>query len=346
MTSLKRWMKRILIGVLVVVVTAIVIGAGYEAKMRRQTAIDHPAPGRLVDIGGRRIQLDCRGSGSPLVVLEAGGDLSGSLAFAKVHDSIAVTTRTCAYSRAGIMWSDDNPGQQSATMIATDLQAALVAGGEKPPYVMVGHSLGGPYIMTFTKLHQADVAGLVFVDASHPEQFQRLSDALGRKMELTVGVMRVMRVGAALAWTGIVRVGLMVAGAGADPVAKTISAYAPTSLGPLVEELEAFDATMAEAGSFRQLGNRPLVVLTGMAPRDSALLKVTKMSREDDVKYLATWKALHDEEASWSTQSEHILVPDASHQIQDDRPDIVIAAVRKVVGLVRSPVTAPASSPR
>ncbi len=97
---------------------------------------------------------------------------------------------------------------------------------------MVGHSLGGPYIMTFTKLHQADVAGLVFVDASHPEQFQRLSDALGRKIEPTVGVMRVIRAGAALAWTGIVRVILTAAGAGADPVVKTVSAYTPTSLGP------------------------------------------------------------------------------------------------------------------
>ena len=71
MTSLKRWMKRMLIGVLVLVATAIVVGVGYEAMMRRQAAIDYPVPGRLVDVGGRRIQLDCRGSGSPLVVLEA-----------------------------------------------------------------------------------------------------------------------------------------------------------------------------------------------------------------------------------------------------------------------------------
>jgi pimeloyl-ACP methyl ester carboxylesterase len=347
MTSLKRWMKRILIGVLVLVATGIMVGAGYEAMMRRQAAIDYPVPGRLVDVGGRRIQLDCRGSGSPLVVLEAGGDTKGSLAWAKVHDSIAVTTRTCAYSRAGVMWSDDNPGPQSATMVATDLRAALVAGGEQPPYVMVGHSLGGPYIMTFTKLHLADVAGLVFVDASHPEQFQRFNDALGRKVEVPAGLMRAMRAGAALAWTGILRVGLLLAGpASADPVVRTVLAYTPTSLGPLLEEVDAIPATMAEAGSFRLLGDRPLVVLTAMAPPDTAMLKQMKMTREENLKYRAAWKALHDEEASWSTQSEHILVADASHYIQDDRPDIVIAAVRKVVGLVRSPVTVPPGTPR
>ena len=336
MTSFKRWMKRILIGVLALVATAIMIGSGYEAKMRRRNVQDYPVPGRLVDIGGRKIQLDCRGSGSPLVVLEAGLDMNGSLSWVKVHDSIAVTTRTCAYSRAGVMWSDDNPGRQSATMIATDLQAALVAGGEKPPYVMVGHSLGGPYIMTFTKLHQADVAGLVFVDASHPEQIQRFKEVLGRKLEPPVGM---IKAAAALAWTGIVRIA-MPGKSAPDRVGQTTAAYAPTSLGPMLEEMDAIDSTMAEAGSFRQLGNRPLVVLTAMAPTDTAQLKQMKISREESVKFQAAWKMMHDDEASWSTQGEHIIVPDATHYIQYDRPDIVIAAVRKVVGLVRNPVTA------
>ena len=343
MKSLKLWIKRLLVAVLALVAVAVMIGTGYEAKMRRQAARDYPAPGRLIDIGGRKIQLDCRGSGSPIVVLEAGLDGNGSLAWAKVHDSIAVTTRACAYSRAGVMWSDDNPGHQSAVMIATDLKAALVAAGENAPYVMVGHSLGGPYIMTFTKLHEADVAGLVFVDASHPEQVQRFKSVLGRQLEPPIGM---MRAAAKLAWTGIVRVAMAVGGAaGADPVALTTAAYAPTSLGPMLEELDAIDSTMAQAGSFRRLGNRPLVVLTAMAPTDTNQLKMMKMSQEESGRFKAAWKEMHDEEATWSTQSEHILVPDATHYIQYDRPDIVIAAVRKVVGLVRNrPLVEPSAS--
>ncbi len=337
MTSAKLWIKRIAIGLLALVAVLLMIGAGYEASMRRQTLVNYPVPGRLVDIGGRKIQLDCRGSGAPLVVLEAGLDMNGSLAWAKVHDSIAVTTRTCAYSRAGVMWSDDNPGQQSAVGIATDLQAALQGAGEKAPYVMVGHSLGGPYIMTFTKLHEADVAGLVFVDASHPEQVQRFKEILGRELEPPIGL---MKVASALGWTGIVRVAMSGVPA-TDSVRRTTSAYAPTSLGPMLEELDAMDSTMAVAGGFRQLGNRPLVVLTAMAPVDTATLKQMKMTVEENVKFRGAWKELHDDEASWSTQSEHIEVPDATHYIQNDRPDIVIAAVRKVVALVRHPVTAP-----
>ncbi|MSR02270.1 MAG: alpha/beta hydrolase [Gemmatimonadetes bacterium] len=337
MTTFKRWGKRLGLGALALLAAAIVIGAGYEARMRRQAAANHPAPGQLVDIGGRRIHLDCRGSGLPIVVLEAGLDMNGSLAWAKVHDSIAVTTRTCAYSRAGMMWSDDNPNQQDATTVAADLHAVLTTAGEKPPYVMVGHSLGGPYIMTFTKLHPAEVAGLVFVDASHPEQFQRFNDVLGRKLEPPVGP---LRAAAAFAWAGVVRVA-MPGAAAADSVGQAKAAYAPTSIGPMLEEMDALESSMAQAGTFRELGNRPLVVLTAMAPTDTNQLKALKMSQEESVRFQAAWKTMHEEEASWSTQSEHVLVPDATHYIQYDRPDIVIAAVRRVVGLVQNPVPAP-----
>ncbi len=337
MTSFKRWAKRLGLGALALLAAAIMIGAGYEARMRRQAVVNHPAPGKLVDIGGRKLHIDCRGSGTPIVILEAGLDMNGSLSWAKVHDSIAATTRTCAYSRAGMMWSDDNPNQQDATTVAGDLHALLTAAGEKPPYVMVGHSLGGPYIMTFTKLHEAEVAGLVFVDASHPEQFQRFNEVLGRKLEPPVGP---LRAAAAFAWAGVVRVA-MPGAAPADSVGQATAAYAPTSIGPMLEEMDALDSTVAQAGTFRQLGNRPLVVLTAMAPTDTNQLKQLKMTREESVRFQAAWKAMHEEEASWSTQSEHILVPDATHYIQYDRPDIVIAAVRKVVGLVRNPLAVP-----
>src|SRR5215213_7765967 len=104
-----RWVKRAAIGLACLTAIAVGSGAGFEAAMRGRTARGYPAPGRLVDIRGRRLQLDCRGRGSPTVVLEAGLDHLGSLSWAAVHDSIARTTRVCAYSRAGIMWSDPSP---------------------------------------------------------------------------------------------------------------------------------------------------------------------------------------------------------------------------------------------
>src|SRR6476660_9508600 len=144
---MNKWLGRIALVLVVIVAIVILFGAGYETIGRRNAARDFPPPGKLVDIGGRRIQLDCRGTGSPTVVFEAGLDMGGSLSWYGVHDSIAKTTRACAYSRAGIMWSDPVSGAQTGKGIAYDLHAALDKGGELPPYVLVAHSLGGPYTM-------------------------------------------------------------------------------------------------------------------------------------------------------------------------------------------------------
>ena len=331
-----RWIKRILLAVTGLLVLVIVVGAIYEALGRRRAAREFPVPGRLVDIGGRRIQLDCRGTGSPIVVFEAGLDINGSLAWSRVHDSIATTTRACAYSRSGIMWSDPHAGPQNAATIAADLHNTLAKAGERPPFVLVGHSLGGPYVMTYTKHYGAEVAGLVFVDASHPDQVQRFKAIVPQFGPASSSM---YKVAAALSWTGLIRVAFpSSAGGSKEPpeAIRAMAAYAPTSLGSMLKESDAIAETLAEAGSFRNLSDRPLVVLTANAPMPDEALKTLKMDRAKGDQFQALWRTLHDEEASWSTRSRHELVPDATHYIQFDRPDVVIRAVRSVVGGVRA----------
>lgn len=324
-----RWARRIGLALLGLVVVAVIVGTGYEQLGRRRAVSAYPPPGMLVDIGGRRIQLDCRGAGTPIVVFESGLDLNGALAWSAVHDGIARTTRACAYSRAGIMWSDPHDGPQNAKTVAEDLHAALTAAGVRPPLVLVGHSLGGPYIMTYTRYFGADVAGLVFVDASHPDQVAQLKAVSGAEPSLTP-----YKIAAAFAWTGVVR---MVVASGEmvphepEAAAKAMAAYAPVSLPAMLKEAGALDQTLAEAGTLRQLGDRPLFVLTAMAPLPGEALEMLKMTPEQGRQFQAVWKSLHDDEASWSSRSQHELVPDASHYIQFDRPDIVIRAVQSVV---------------
>ena len=115
---MKRWIRRIALGLVGLVVLVVAVGAAYEAFARRRAARTYPPPGKLVDIGGRHMQLDCRGAGSPTVVFESGLDVAGSLSWSAVHDSIARTTRACAYSRAGIMWSEPRPTAWTAKSAA------------------------------------------------------------------------------------------------------------------------------------------------------------------------------------------------------------------------------------
>jgi pimeloyl-ACP methyl ester carboxylesterase len=122
-----------------------------------------PPPGRLVDIGGRKLHLNCTGSGSPTVILEAGAS-SFALDWSLVQPEIARTQRVCSYDRAGSGWSDPRVEVETPARVVADLHAALAVAGEKPPFVMVGASRGALYVRTYQLDYPEDVVSLVFVD--------------------------------------------------------------------------------------------------------------------------------------------------------------------------------------
>lgn len=312
---------------------AVLSGAAYERVQRDRAARDYAPAGKLVDIGGRRIQIDCRGTGSPTVVFESGLDIYGSLAWTTVHDSIAKTTRACAYSRAGIMWSDPSGKPFDADSAASDLHAALLRSGEAGPWVMVGHSLGGPYITTFTSRYPSEVAGLVMVDVSHPDQFVRYEKATGQSLVPPSGM---PKLGAALAWTGLVR--LMPAGP--DPASwpqvmrGAPRALLPLSIRGLAGEVFAVPSTLERQQSARQLGDRPVIVLcagAGPSPAEREALQLTDAQARGIHR---VHEELCRDIATWSTRARLQIVGDATHYIQIDRPDVVIGSIREVVGYV------------
>ena len=330
-----RWLKRIALGAGALVAVALVTGASYEQMMRRRATAELLPPGRLVDVGGgRRIQIDCRGEGSPTVVLESGLDNFGALSWGAVHDSIAATTRVCAYSRAGIMWSDPSDAPFDLTSLARDLHTALGAAGERAPYVMVGHSIGGPYVLAFTHAYPSEVKGLVLVDASHPDQIARMRAIAGKSLAPSPGL---VKFGAALAWSGLVRV----FPTGATPPSwpdgprRVAPAFLPLSVAALAQETEAVPATLDSARTMRELGDRPLVVLTAGEGESSESLHAMGLTRGQGDQLAAVKRAMHDEEASWSRHGRHEIVPGASHYIQFDRPAVVVRATREVVEAVR-----------
>jgi pimeloyl-ACP methyl ester carboxylesterase len=118
--------------------------------------------GVRVDVGGHELYIDCRGTGSPTIVLEAGmGD--GVVGWTPVLDGMAATTRTCAYDRAGRGGSEPR-GRHTVVDAVDDLRTLLSAAGEEPPFVVVAHSLGEVHARVFADRYRADIAGLVLVD--------------------------------------------------------------------------------------------------------------------------------------------------------------------------------------
>jgi len=122
-------------------------------------------PGKLVDLGGHRLHVYCTGSGAPTVVVENGlGDYSFD--WVLVQARVAKFTRICTYDRAGYAWSDPGPKPRSFAQINLDLHEALAKLGEQGPFLMVGHSYGGPVVRNFAAVYRSDVAGMVQVDAA------------------------------------------------------------------------------------------------------------------------------------------------------------------------------------
>ena len=169
---LLRWIRYLLAGLLILLIALVCAGTVYEAiESHRDQQMFHP-PGRLVDIGGCRLHLYCTGEGSPTVILEAGGG-NPWLSWCKVQPQVASFTRVCSYDRAGLGWSDPSPRPRTAMVIAEELHALLHNAGIPGPFVLVGHSLGGMDARMFANRYPSEVAGLVLVDSSHPDQDER-----------------------------------------------------------------------------------------------------------------------------------------------------------------------------
>jgi pimeloyl-ACP methyl ester carboxylesterase len=128
-----------------------------------------PAPnGRLIDLDGYKLHLDCRGAGSPTVVLSAGaGDFSFD--WALVQPEVARFARVCSYDRGGEAWSDLGPSPRTIQQEVFDLHRLLAAAGEHPPYLLVGQSLGGMIARLFAMQYPGEISGIVLVDSSHED---------------------------------------------------------------------------------------------------------------------------------------------------------------------------------
>jgi len=125
-------------------------------------------PGRLVDLGGYRIHLNCSGRGSPVVVLSPGGG-SFSFEWILVQQKVSAFARVCSYDRAGSAWSDSGPQPRTMRQEAFEVKSALERAGERGPYILVGQSLGGLVMRVFAARYRNLTAGLVLVDATSPD---------------------------------------------------------------------------------------------------------------------------------------------------------------------------------
>ncbi len=304
-------------------------GAGYERWASARDLAAHPPPGALVSVGDVTLHIDCRGAGSPVVLLEAGLGMD-STGWYKVHDELAAITQTCAYDRAGRGWSSPGDARLSSELVNGRLEA-LLAAAVREPVLLVGMSAGGVFVRDYFARHPREVVGMVLVDSSHEGQRRRLPEFPAGE-DLT----DLIRLCAWLQPLGIVRLLSSLDGFYADAETPAeqraialANAYRSHSCRALLLESEGFEAELVAGGSPPDLGDLPLIVLSqGNEPEADEELG---LSEDWVMQQRAAWDVLQEELALLSTRGKRIVARQAGHLIQIDQPQIVIDSISDLV---------------
>jgi pimeloyl-ACP methyl ester carboxylesterase len=314
----------------VVVSSAVLILAAGLVFQWCATMLDerrYPMPGILVEVHGHRMHLDCRGEGSPTVVLDAGlGDSAST--WALVQPEVAKFTRVCSYDRPGFGWSEESAGKRDSRHVAAELEDLLLQAHIAGPYLLVGHSFGGYNQLVFHSLYPDQVVGIVLVDSSHPDQGNRLP---GISMEQYAAAMRWKMLAAPF---GVQR--LM--GWCRDDYRFPNAPQAWQKVAPVSIALDCrssvFRATYDELLAFRESGRQvatvttlhalPLIVLSHDPQVGSGFPPERAAEAEKQ------WNAMQEELRALSTNSKRVIARTSMHYVESYRAELVIQAIREV----------------
>ncbi len=277
-------------------------------------AVDAP-PGQRLDVGGYKLHIHCQGRGSPTVILDAG--VGGfSLEWLPVQRALSAHTRVCAYDRAGYGWSDMGPLPRTTARISDELQRLLAAAAVQPPYVLVGHSFGGYSVQHYARSNPDKVAGMVLIEASHPEQVERLPQyrqprrpALGGRR---VALLRQLRLHPNYPEPY-------------EGLAYQLITTWKTAM-TVHEEMEHFPRSAEQVRQAGELPDVPLLVLTRG-------LRVWPHTAYGDAMEF-TWMALQDELAELDADAVHLIAEHSGHSIHMDEPGLVINAINTLLNRI------------
>ena len=330
----------IIAGVLVLLVCVLVGFVWFSGTMaKRELAAKYPPPGQMVDLGGYQLHLNCQGEGSPVVVIEAGMS-DFSLSWAQIQKEVAKFTRVCTYDRAGLGWSDRSPETRTASVVVEELNNLLTNADVESPYVLVGHSMGGVYVRLYAHEYPNQVAGMVLVDAYHEEVDskypQAYQQAEARFMQQRIVSLRLPEVLSAI---GIIALNpesypqgvLPPMPPGTEKTYMALLAMDSRFFDTMREETSTIEETGAlmRSAQIGSLGDIPLIVLTA---GKFEIAEVFGLNPEEEQQTAAARLELQAELVNLSSDGRQVIAEQSGHLIQLDQPELVVDAIREVVG--------------
>jgi pimeloyl-ACP methyl ester carboxylesterase len=325
----------VVLGIVAGVLACGIIYQSIAARLQRQ---QFAPPGRLIDVGGHRLHVSCRGEGSPVVLLEA-GIAASSLSWALVQPEIAKFTRACAYDRAGLAWSDVASCARTFERIVDELATVLagIAPGER--YVLVGHSFGSFVVRAYAARHPEHVHGLVLVDP--PTEWLTITPHRARMLR---GGRYLSRIGGGLAYLGVVRTCLALLSGGRPGAPRTfVKVFGPAAartLERLVGEVRKLPPDVhptvqalwcqpkcfsAMADHLRVLEREGVTLGQYIPPREIPVVVISSGNQPPEE--IAAHRLL----AEQSVAGRHVIAARSAHWVQFDEPALVVTLVRELV---------------
>jgi pimeloyl-ACP methyl ester carboxylesterase len=302
---------------LLLLLLLLAIGYVHEWMGGRRDARRDPAPGRLISVGDHRLHPLCKGSAAPAVVIEQGaGELSKF--WWPVQEEIAKFAQVYTYDRASYGWSEQGRGGRTIEDRTREPHTLLSNAGVQGPIILVAHSYGGFIVRAYAHEYPGQVAGLVLVDTAEESSvfqkevlaFYSKVSAMNRVVGLFArfGVLRLLR-----PWVPLDRFGVWLT--------------RPSEFESACDDLDSMmrvPAPMRASKSAGSLGSLPLMVMTHGQPFPGPFALLEK-----------NWSECQARLAALSTESVLMVAENSNHMIQQDEPELVVDAIRRVHTAVR-----------
>jgi pimeloyl-ACP methyl ester carboxylesterase len=330
----RRVAERIVLSAIVLLAAVVAGSASFNAIARLWFRAHNPPPGEIYTVDGHKMHMYCTGSGSPTIVLDAGlGD--DAVTWAGVQPALAMTTRVCAYDRAGFGWSQAGPAPRDADHIASELHGLLRQAKVDLPIVLMGHSIAGIYMRDYAARYPEDLAGMVFVDGSTP--MQQENPAFKAMMGKGPPPWVIALVGNAAFSAGVPRLMGMCSKTkpGLDARSARLQAedHCELHVDSSMNEMRNMERSGLETVHSGPYGSLPILILSHDPEKSLATESSSEKMGE------TAWNQMQEDLKKLSTRSRRIIAKGSSHYIQIDRADLIEKEVPLFIQQIRG--TAP-----
>lgn len=314
--------KKVSLSAIILLGCTLAAGTIYQSVSTKIDAYFYPPPGRMIDVGGFKMHINCMGDSEkkgPTVILEAGAGGCNSLEWSLVQPEVSQFARVCSYDRAGHGWSDESPYPRTSAHMVEELHTLLINAKIPGPYILVGHSFGGNHMRLFANKYPDEVSGVILVDSVHENMWDKLPPSPFETLEckLRYNNKNIARLASSIGFFRFFYCSPKDYNQFPDSIAKIYSKqHSSTKLITTLFEANRLSSESLSQVKGTTLGNKPLTVISAGHEEESITLEDNQI-----------WNDFQKDLATKSSNSKHLIAQGSDHMITRTDPKIIIKSI-------------------